>query len=376
MGKISITTVCLLFCLSVPVAWGTTNEGGIRIKELCRLAEAKENSLVGYGLVTGLAGTGDSLRSDATLQSIKNLLLKFGVNVSAGDIRSRNVAAVIVSATLPAYAQPGDKIDINVSSLGDARSLVGGTLLRTHLVGADNNIYALAQGPVLVGGFHYDLNGNVIEKNHSTSAYISNGAIVQKAVDTQLMDGDGDVQYVLIEPDFSTASRIVDSINTRFGGHMASAVDAARIKIHVPKSQQLNLVKFLTSIESLVVVPDNKARIVVNERTGTVVSGGNVTISPVTITHGNLKVSINTDYMASQPFLIRDTGADVRTQVVPDTTIEVVESEPISVSLPDNSSVMDLVSALNKVKATSRDIITILQTIKRAGALHAELIIQ
>lgn len=348
---------------------------GIPLKELCRLSSAKENALVGYGVVTGLAGTGDSSRSAPTLQSIKNILLRFGVNVPTDEVRSRNSAAVMVTAMLPPYAQPGDKLDINVSSMGDARSLVGGTLLLTHLIGPDDEIYALAQGPVSVGGFTYDLNGNMIQKNHPTAAYISGGAMVERDVHTHLAT-DGYVQYVLYDPDFATAGRIAGSLNRILGDGTAQAVDAARIRIKVNPAEQTNLVGFLTKVESISVIPDLPSRIVVNERTGTVVSGGDVRISPVTITHGDLRVAISTEYVVSQPYLVRSTGAGVRTQVVPNTTVDVVEDTPINVSLPNETNVADLVSALNKVKASSRDVITILQAIKRAGALHAELIIQ
>lgn len=357
-------------------AWAAMDPDGIRVKELARLAGAKDNALVGYGLVTGLAGTGDSVRSASTLQSIKNVLLRFGVNVPVDDVRSRNVAGVMVTSTLPPYAQPGDKLDVNVTSLGDARSLVGGTLLLTHLTGSDQVLYALSQGPVSVGGFSYDLNGNLVQKNHPTAAHIPSGATVERAVDTQMVDEAGAVQYVLYDPDFATASRIATSINRAVGQSQAKALDAARIRVSVPPESRDDLVAFLTSVESARVTPDQPARVVVNERTGTVVAGGDVQISPVTITHGDLNVNIKTEFIVSQPQFVFRAGPDVRTQVVPQTTIEVEEEDPIGVNLPNGSTVAELVTALNKVKATSRDVITILQGIKRAGALHAELVVQ
>lgn len=367
--------------ISAALVWATSLPAqsaarGIPLKELGRLSAAKENALVGYGIVSGLAGTGDSSRSAATLQSVKNVLLRFGVNVPVDEVRSRNSAAVMVTTTLPPYAQPGDKLDVNVSSLGDARSLAGGTLLMTHLIGPDDRIYALAQGPVLVGGFTYDLNGNMIQKNHPTAASIPGGGTVERDANTQLVSADGYVQYVLFDPDFATAGRIAARLNETLGTGTAQAVDAARIRIRVDTLAQLNPVAFLTKVESISVLPELPSRIVVNERTGTVVSGGDVRISPVTITHGDLRVAISTEYVVSQPYLVSDTGAGVRTQVVPNTTVEVVEEGPINVSLPNETSVAELVGALNKVKASSRDVITILQGIKRAGALHAELIIQ
>lgn len=351
-------------------------EDGIRIKDLARLGSARDNALVGYGLVTGLAGTGDSPRSTATQQSISNTLLRFGVNVPTDHLRSRNAAAVMVTTTLPAYARPGDKLDVNVTTLADARSLVGGTLLLTHLIGPDGRIYALAQGPLSVGGFHYDLNGNLVQKNHPTSASIPDGATVERSVDAPIADARGTVEFVLDAPDFTTANRIADALNGSFGFSTAQAIDARRVEILVPQSRQSNVVSFITDAENLVIAPDQRAKIVINERTGTVVSGGNVRISPVSITHGNLKVAISTEFIVSQPMAVIETGPGVRTAVVPQTAIEATEAGSVSVTLPVESSVGDLVGALNRVRATSRDIITILQAIKRAGALHAELIIQ
>lgn len=347
-----------------------------RIKDLCRIAGAVDNSLVGYGLVTGLAGTGDSVRSATTVQSIRNVLLNFGVNVDASQVRSRNVAAVSLTATLPAYTHAGDKLDVNVTSMGDARSLVGGTLLLTNLTGPDGKIYALAQGPVSVGGFQYDLNGNLVQKNHPTAGNIPAGATVERALETYMVDTAGFVNYLLHDPDITTANRITQSLNQHFGPGTARAVNAAKISVSVPADARDNPVAFLTRVEGLSVIPDRRAKIVVNERTGTVVSGGNVSIAPVSITHGDLTVIISTDFTVSQPTFVRQTGEGVRTQVVPETSIDVDEEKSLSISLSSNTNVADLVATLNKVKATSRDVITILQAIKRAGALHAELIIQ
>lgn len=373
--KRTLIYIAMWLATGIPT-FATALEQGVRIKDLGRLAGAKDNALVGYGIVTGLAGTGDSVRSTATLQSIKNTLARFGVNVLVDDVRSRNVAGVMVTTTLPPYAQPGDKLDLNVTSMGDARSLVGGTLLLTHLTGPDNQVYALAQGSVSVGGFSYDLNGNVVQKNHPTAAYVPAGAAVERGVNTQIVGDSGRIQYVLFNPDFATAERVASSINAALGSSLAQAIDAARIEVNLPDASRDHVVKFITTVESIVVVPDVPSRVVVNERTGTVVSGGSVRISPVAITHGDLNVAITTDFQVSQPIFVRQTGSDVRTKVVPRTHISVEEEPPMTVSLPAQSTVSDLVSALNQVKSTSRDIITILQGIKRAGALHAELIIQ
>lgn len=349
---------------------------GVKVKDISRLAGAKDNALVGYGIVTGLAGTGDTSRSKPTVQSIKNLLLRFNINIPANEVRSRNAAVVMVTSTLPPYAQMGDKLDINVTSLGDARSLLGGTLLMTPLSAANKKVYALAQGPLSVGGFSYDLNGNLMQKNHPTTANVSSGATVERGVNTDLIDEQGYVQYNLFDPDFSTASKLVEALSVTLDANNIHALDAARIKIKVPEQSRNNLVGFLNQIEETRINLNPSARVVINERTGTVVSGGGVKISPVTITHGDLNVAITTDFFVSQPLLVRNTGENVRTQVVPQTSIDVSEDTPLNVTLPDNATIADLVMALNKVKASSRDIITILQSIKRAGALHAELIVQ
>ncbi|ODB85643.1 flagellar biosynthesis protein FlgI [Candidatus Thiodiazotropha endoloripes] len=372
MNSIKGLIFILLVCVH-PLAFAET---GVRIKDLCRISSAVDNNLVGYGLVSGLAGSGDSMRSGTTVQSLRNALLRFGINVNTNDVRSRNVAAVSLTAILPPYAQSGDKIDVNVTSMGDAHSLVGGTLLLASLTGPDGKIYALAQGPVSVGGFQYDLFGNLVQKNHPTAGIIPSGATVEKGIDTLMVNEDGQLHYSLYDPDLTTVSRIVNSINLTFGSGTAKAINAGRIEVNLPIEHKSNPVAFLTAVEGLKVDPDRKAKIVVNERTGTVVSGGNVTVAPVSITHGDLTVIITTDYLVSQPSFVSRTGSGVSTQIVPDTNIDVSEEEPISISLNANTSVAELVAALNKVKATSRDVITILQAIRRAGALHAELIIQ
>lgn len=354
---------------------------GVRIGDLARLAALKDSALVGYGIVTGLAGTGDSPRNVATMQSVHNMLLRFGVNVDAEKMRSRNSAAVMVTTTLPPYSQPGDKLDINVTSIGDARSLLGGTLMLTPLAMDDRDIYALAQGPLSVGGFSYDLNGNLVQKNHPTAAHIPGGATVNQLMETPVLNDSGVVLYKLFEPNFETANRIVDSLNIVMGSAYARARDAARVEIFVPEEKRPDIVRFLSLVEKTEVIPHAPARVVVNERTGTVVSGGNVVISPITVTHGNLNVAISTDYLVSQPLIVgneftRSDLSTVSTQVVPQTTVEVKEQEPVSVNLPQGAKVAELVGVLNKIKASSRDTITILQGIKRAGALHAELVIQ
>lgn len=373
-------TIKTLFAISLVIlafpSSAAVDKSGIRLKEVVRVIGVRENALIGYGIVSGLSGTGDTLRSNATTQSISNILKNMGLTIPAKEINSRNVAAVMVTSVLPAFSQPGDKLDVNVTSIGDARSLVGGTLMLTHMVGANNKIYALAQGPLSTGGFKYDLNGNVVQKNHSTAGNIPNGASVEAGVDTQLLSADNQLTLKLYEPDFTTASRVKSQINNRFGKNVAKAVDAGSVKVTIPNAYSQKLISFLMEIESLRIIPDTRARLVINERTGTIASGGDVSISDVTITHGDIKVSIVTDFIVSQPSFVRDVDSSIRTQTVPDTSINVKEDKPIALTFKGNTSVSDLVLSLNKIKTSSRDIISIIQTIKRAGALHAELIIQ
>jgi flagellar P-ring protein FlgI len=352
-------------------------DGAIRLKDLSRIKSERPYLLVGYGVVTGLAGTGDSPNNKLTSQSVSNILQNMGVAIPADALRSRNAAAVMITTSLPRYAQPGDLLDINVTSMGDARSLVGGTLLMTPLKGPDAEIYALAQGALAVGGFKYDQNGNVVQKNHPTAGTIPSGATVEKSVSDVLIQG-GAVEYVMYQPDLTTVNRIVNTINGAYGQPLATAIDPGRYEVRIPDGARNSWFDFLARTEALAITPDKRARVVVNERTGTVVSGGDVRISQTTISQGDLIVSITTDYRVSQPFAYFGSvrSPNVSTEVVPETTIEVTEKVPVAVNLPGDTSVAELVSALNRVKASSRDIISILQGLKTAGALHADLIIQ
>jgi len=354
-------------------------QASTRLKEIARIEGARSNDIVGYGIVVGLAGTGDSPRSRATMQSVTNALTQFGVRVPVDDVNSRNVAAVIITATLPPFSQPGDQIDANVSSLGDARSLVGGTLLMAPLRAANDRVYALAQGQISVGGFQFDFNGNLVQKNHPTVGVIPNGASIERGTVDELVSEAGTINLILDNPDFTTASRIKNALNELLGPQRAMAVHAGKIVVKPPEGMY-DLVDLITSIENVELTPDQVARVVINERTGTVISGGNVSISDVTISHGAIRVAITTDYYVSQPNLgYFNTGvgaSGVRSVVVPDTEIDVQEDLAESIDLPSGTSIGDLVTALRQIRTSTRDVITILQGIKRAGALHAELIIQ
>jgi len=351
--------------------------GAVRIKDLVRFEGVHDNAVLGYGIVVGLSGTGDSSRNYVTQQSVSNMLRDFGVNVPATSLNSRNAAAVVVSADLRGAVRPGDRIDVNVAALGDARSLAGGTLLLTPLLGVDRRTYAIAQGPLSVSAFRYEQSGNVEQKNHPTAGVIPEGAIIQKEIEPPHPDSHGSLDLILNEPDFTTARRVAVAINSRVPAASASAVDSGRIRLSGVPVDPAAVVDLVASIEMLEVVPDETSRVVVNERTGTIVSGGSVWLSAVTVTQGDIRVSIQERYQVSQPggFVGRQSPG-IYTAVVPETTIGVHEAEAQSVELAQGATISDLVRALKSIRASSRDVIAILQGIKRAGALHAELVIQ
>ncbi|OOG44446.1 flagellar basal body P-ring protein FlgI [Polaromonas sp. A23] len=365
----------VLFMLEVCVALPAHAVGEyLRIKDIARLQEWRSNQLVGYGLVSGLAGTGDSMRNPATRQSLANMLKQFDLTVPVDQIQSRNVAIVMIMADLPAFAQKGDRVDVTVTSAGDARSLVGASLMMAPLKGADNKVHALAQGAVSVGGYKYDANGNVLQKNHPTVGMIPAGAIIEVPVNTSMLDAPTSVRLKLSEPDYTTASRVARAINSAFARPIAIARDAGMVEVAVDEGESQRFVEFMTKLENVMIEPDSRARVVVNERTGTVVAGAGIKLSRVTIAHGDIKLSIVTENQVSQPTFIGRAGSGVHTVVVPSSRIEVAEAnQSITQS---GTSVGDLVQALNKVKVSTRDIIAILQSIKAAGALHADLIIQ
>jgi len=350
-------------------------EQAIRVKDLGKLRGWRENALVGYGIVTGLAGTGDAPTNRTTRQTLANVFSRFGVTVTPEQIQSRNVAVVMVSATLPPFAREGDTFDVAVNSTGDARSLLGGSLLVTPLEGPDGKVYALAQGPLSVGGYRYDSNGNVVQKNHPTVGSVPGGGRVEVAVDSKVMGPEHELTFVLAEPDYTTADRVATALSARLGDGVAVARDASGIVIRVPEADRARLVSFVARLESVTVEPDRRARVVVNERTGTVVAGGDVRISKVAISHGELRVSIADENVASQPVNAWRSGPGVRTAVVTNTRVDV--NEPAGAGyLAAENTVADLVQALARLKTSSRDVIAILQAIKAAGALRAELVIQ
>ncbi|AOJ64741.1 flagellar biosynthesis protein FlgI (plasmid) [Burkholderia ubonensis] len=345
----------------------------VRLKDLGRFLGWRDNMLVGYGIVTGLSGSGDTPRSRAMRQALSNVMSQFDLLVPQDQLQSRNVAVVMVTATLPPTSDVGDKIDINVTSIGDARSLSGGTLIMTPLRAADKEIYALAQGPLSVGGYRYDANGNLAQKNHPTVGIVPAGGSVERPVSAGLLSNDGSVTFVVKNADSTTAERIASRINAELGAGRASAVDAHNVRI---RAAGMPLNQLLSRVESMSVAPDRMARVVVNERTGTVVAGGDVKISAVSVTQGDIRVSVATENYASQPGFIGYGDAGVRSLIVSNSQLTVSEQpQNATVTLP-HTTVSDLVQSLNRAHVTTRDIISILQAIKSAGALYADLIIE
>lgn len=362
------------------LAWGTVAAANdVRIKEIARIAGVRENPLTGYGLVFGLSGSGDSERNRATLQSVANTLRNFGVNVVEEELSSRNVAAVIVTAKLPAFSEPGQLLDVQVSSSGDARSLNGGTLMLTPLFGPDGRLYAMAQGAISVGGYQFEGLAASVQKNHPTVGRIPSGATVEQGSPLRVAGDGRSLSILLNEPDFTTASRIVDAVRRAAPGATVSAEHAGKVTV-VYSSSPASLVAEVAQLENLSVQPQRKSRVVVNERTGTVVAGGDVRVGEVSISHGNLKVEISNEFVVSQPegvYFLRDTDSEsIASVVVPHTDIRAGESEAPIVRVREGATVADLISSLRAIRLSTRDVIAVLQSIKAAGALDGELVIQ
>ncbi|MFO7817457.1 MAG: flagellar basal body P-ring protein FlgI [Thermodesulfobacteriota bacterium] len=339
----------------------------VRLKDVASFSGVRTNQLVGYGLVVGLSGTGDKSGMDFTSHTIHNMLEKMGVRVNPDDLQVKNVAAVMVTADMSASAKPGSKIDVSVSSIGDAKSLLGGVLVQTPLKGIDGKIYALAQGPLIVGGYAAGGDAATTSKNVPTVASIPDGATVEQKVPFEFNTQDF-VTVNLNVRDFSTTSQVVGKINASFGSNTAKAEDIATIKIDIPGSFKGNLVPFLAALENLKVSPENKARVVVDEKTGTVVMGSSVSISPVAIAHGNLNITVQEQPQVSQP----EAFSQGETVVVPRTEMEVSEEER-QLMMVQGATIKEMVDGLNRIGASPRDLISILKALKSAGALHAEL---
>ncbi len=343
--------------------------GAARIKDISYINGVRTNQLIGYGLVIGLKGTGDKTNTIFTNQSLSNMLEKMGIRVDPNTTRVKNIAAVVVTADLPPFAKTGSRMDVVVSSIGDATSIEGGVLVLTPMRGVDGEVYGIAQGPIVVGGFLASGQGGSVSKNHPTVGRIANGITVERELsyDNYRLDT---IMICLKNPDFTSTRRIVERINAMFEG-AAKAKDGGTISVTTPEDLRSNPIRFLSIIENLDVRPDGQAKIVVDEKNGTVVIGENVMISTVAVAHGNLSVQIKEDQKVSQPMPFAPLSA--QTVVTPDTKMRVEEEKGRFYLMEGGVTIRELVNALNAIGVSPRDMITILQTIKAAGALYAEL---
>jgi flagellar P-ring protein FlgI len=343
-----------------------------RIKDIAYLSGSEVEQVIGYGLVVGLAGTGDSHRSAFTVQSVTSMLKRFGITVPQTQLKTKNVAAVMVTATLNSFLKTGSKFDVNVSSLGDSKSLLGGTLLMTPLSGMDGEVYGLAQGSMSVGGYDVQTSsGSRVSKNHTSAGRVPRGGVLKRDINP-MVDYSSGLSVLLKNPDLTTASNLSTVINTTFGPNTAKANDASEIAVIIPADRQENIVQFLAELEGLEVTTDYIAKVVLNERTGTVVAGAHVKIMPVSITHGNLNIDVKSMPVISQPGAFAKKGRSVFfNNLVP----EVAEDTARTVALSGASNVQEVASALNSLKVSPQDIISIFQALKESGALVAELVI-
>ena len=342
----------------------------VLVKDLAHVQGVTGNQLVGYGLVTGLNGTGDSTSVIFTSQTIQNVLQSFGLSTTSNEVRTRDVAAVMVTATLPPFAHSGDNVDVTVSAMGDSSSLQGGTLVLTELKAANDLVYATAQGPVSIGGFTAGFDAASTTKNHPTAGRVPNGAVVARDMITPIQNGDG-FNYVITTPDFKTAANLATALNHRFGGGTAGALDAETVHVTLPPSYHNNPVQFLADASDVSLTQDELAKVVMNERTGTIVFGGDIKLAPCAIAHGNLSITITQEnkYVPS-PFSTNGGGLQTNTRVTAQ------EEKKQLTFISGAATLSSVVRALNTMGVTPRDLIAIVQALRQAGALQADLEIQ
>lgn len=345
--------------------------GNSRIKDISDIEGVRENYLIGYGLVVGLNGTGDSISSMAfTEESLIGMLERLGVNTRDGKIKSKNIAAVMVTGSLPAFARQGTRIDVSISALGDAKSLQGGVLLVTPMLGADGEVYAIAQGQVAIGGYSAEGQGQSIVKGVPTSGRIANGGIIEREIHFDFANQKS-IKLALRNPDFTTASRVTDAINSYLGSVAATTIDSGTVNINLAKTRSSDLIQMLTDIEQLRIQPDQAAKVIIDEKSGIIVIGENVRINPIAIAQGNLTIRITETPQVSQPAPFSTTGETV---TVPRTDIQVDEQEKNRLNiLKGGVSLQELVDGLNALGVGPRDMISILQAVKAAGALQADI---
>lgn len=364
---------CLIMTLLIWTLWAASPAHGARLKDLADVEGVRGNQLVGYGIVVGLQGTGDRQGALFTGQSVANMLERLGIRVDADELsKLANVAAVMATAELPPFSRPGSKIDVTLSSLGDASTLQGGVLVMTPLKGADGKVYAVAQGPVSLGGFIIEnKGGDTAQKNHPTVARIPKGATVERAIPFDMF-ASGHLRIVLRSPDFTTITRVQAAINEIVGPNRAKAVDSASVVLPLDYETGQSPIQLIAQLEEIEIQPDVPARVVINERTGTIIMGEMVRVSTVALAHGNLNISIRSETQVSQPPPLAEGGG---TAIVENQDITVGEEAGGLSVVNGTVSLGQVVEALNGLGATPRDLIAIFQALKEAGALQAELVI-
>ncbi len=349
-----------------------------RLRELCDIVGVRENQLIGYGIVTGLQGTGDDVTAPFANQSIVALLRRMGIQFDNDQVRLKNVAAVLVTTNMPAFARQGARIDVTVSSMGNAKSLQGGVLLQTLLSGADRNVYAVAQGSLIVGGYEAGgKSGSSVKVNITTTARVPSGALVEREIPTSFVN-DGHLTLALREADFTTASRIATALDKAFGPGTAMPLDGGAVRVAVPETMKERPVDMLAKLVELDVSPASSARVVINERTGTIVAGGDVRLAPVAISHGSLSIIIKETPVVSQPGAFAQSGA---TATVERTDVQAQEGSnpdgpPPMAYLSGAATLADVAKALSSLGVTPRELASILQALRTAGALRADVIVQ
>jgi flagellar P-ring protein precursor FlgI len=351
------------------VPLGAEENRHVLIRDIATIEGIRENPLIGYGVVVGLKRTGDSQQTVFTTQTLANLLQRLGVQIPAASIQVRNIAAVMVTASLPPFARPGTTLDVTVSSVGDAKSLEGGVLLLTSLHAADNQVYAEAQGPLTLGGYTVAANGTSKEVNHVTVGRVPAGGVVERDASIDLSRFKI-LSLALREPDFTASRDVAEAINHQFGKQLATASDSTRVNIDIAQAGAISVPTLIAQVQNLSVLIHPPAKVVMNERTGTIVMGGDVKLSPVSVLHGNLTIQVTTTFAVSQPQPFSKTGT---TEVVPQTDVQAHEGPARSIQLKEGANVEELIAGLHAMGATARDIVAILQAIKAAGGLQAEL---
>lgn len=341
----------------------------VHIGDITSVEGVRDNYIMGYGLVVGLSGTGDGQQDLFPVQTLTDILQKMGVQAPAKSVITRNVASVFVTASLPPFAHPGTRIDVNVSSTGDARSIQGGELLMTPLYGPDGQVYAVAQGPVMLGGYTAGTSGNVVTINHPTAGRIPMGGVVERETSLNLSQLKS-LSLLLHDADFMTAENVSNAINQNFGTPIATAVDSRQVTIQLPPDNPGAIPRLLARLEAIPVVVHERAKVALDERTGTVVLGGGVGLGSCSIFHGNLAIQITTQYQVSQPTPFSNTGT---TQVVPQTTVNAQESNARQIHLGQGATVQDLVNGLQGIGSTARDIIAIVEAMKDEGCMQASV---